>query len=676
MKLTHALFSLIWMTLVFAAVNGGGGPFASHVVLTGSTFLAVVLVAFRRLVPAWKASTFSLRFMWLHGVYAIFCALVAASILFGFTPEYGLSEFLLFVNAGIWMFVLSGIDYTPQDMRFFVQGTVGIVATITLAGFILYITHPINRLAGTFLSLSDPRHAAFNTYANLLLVILPAALWYSLQDFAKKSYTYIAVGVMSTLVAALVLTFSRAAYVSLIAVAVWYVVWLFVVNKSAPSEMRARAWTRIASIILLAIVVFVSMQLVRALYFKTTSLSSKILFSADEGGNSAVERLDYWKASFAMIADRPLLGSGVLSFRFLYPEYQYKFGINEDHPHNVFLKIGVENGLIALGFFSVFVLGVLVLGLRFSFRGLKSIDFVVLVGVAAALVHNLIDFNFVVSNFLLCAVGIGIFLSRAGSLQNFEVRGSHAVVVLVFFMSLGAVVFTAHEAYFNRDLKAARGLIADANAVAAQPYLQRANRLFFKRDYYEIYSNYIQERYRTSADKKWLSQELAVLTEASERSPINARYIERLGENIFATSPAWNSSSNLPELTALPTVPTHELVDATGYFCRALKMDPQNTLRTYYFFVSAQLILAQSEKRSLTQREVLSAPTECGGRKLDVLLAEYLEILKNNEHFTIESQNPYFASQLYLLLGMPQEKAVFDQEWWKQTTERTARLQQ
>lgn len=63
-------------------------------------------------------------------------------------------------------------------------------------------------------------------------------------------------------------------------------------------------------------------------------------------------RLEFYRNSLAMIAERPLIGTGTGSFRFAYENKVAGNGmVVADHPHNAFLLLGVELGLIGLAVF-------------------------------------------------------------------------------------------------------------------------------------------------------------------------------------------------------------------------------------------------------------------------------------------------------------------------------------
>lgn len=60
-------------------------------------------------------------------------------------------------------------------------------------------------------------------------------------------------------------------------------------------------------------------------------------------------RVTQWRFSLNMIKDKPFLGWGLRSFS---PLYEAKYNIYLGHPHNFFLMVGAETGLISLLLFS------------------------------------------------------------------------------------------------------------------------------------------------------------------------------------------------------------------------------------------------------------------------------------------------------------------------------------
>jgi putative inorganic carbon (hco3(-)) transporter len=79
---------------------------------------------------------------------------------------------------------------------------------------------------------------------------------------------------------------------------------------------------------------------------------------ADVGkDNTSVQRLDYWKAGLKMIETHPVLGVGYYNFA---PVYAAHDRANLWHgkaqvPHNIFIQVGTDAGLIGLGLFMVLI---------------------------------------------------------------------------------------------------------------------------------------------------------------------------------------------------------------------------------------------------------------------------------------------------------------------------------
>jgi len=71
---------------------------------------------------------------------------------------------------------------------------------------------------------------------------------------------------------------------------------------------------------------------------------------AQESTSSVGMRLEFYRNSIAMMRERPLFGAGTGAFRKAYEvQVRGKGMLVTDHPHNAFLHVGVELGLLGLG---------------------------------------------------------------------------------------------------------------------------------------------------------------------------------------------------------------------------------------------------------------------------------------------------------------------------------------
>lgn len=73
--------------------------------------------------------------------------------------------------------------------------------------------------------------------------------------------------------------------------------------------------------------------------------------------NTSIQRLDYWKAGLRMIEDHPILGVGYFNFAPVYAEHgRFKLWHGKAQlPHNIFIQVGTDSGLIGLGVFLMLI---------------------------------------------------------------------------------------------------------------------------------------------------------------------------------------------------------------------------------------------------------------------------------------------------------------------------------
>lgn len=106
-------------------------------------------------------------------------------------------------------------------------------------------------------------------------------------------------------------------------------------------------------------------------------------------------RLGYWTRSISIIRDYPFLGSGLNTYSSVQWQYDTGWG---GYPHNSYLQMAAETGLIGLSAF----LGVIIVLLKNSFENLKWIKdpsirallLSFLAGLAGFLIHSFFDTNF------------------------------------------------------------------------------------------------------------------------------------------------------------------------------------------------------------------------------------------------------------------------------------------
>ena len=126
------------------------------------------------------------------------------------------------------------------------------------------------------------------------------------------------------------------------------------------------------------------------------------IFSTNiEGGNA--DRIILWKETLVMIKDKPLLGHGVNSFMSNWSKYGVgKTWGHPYYPHNCYLHMAAETGLIGLGMFIWIIIMLFKSTIKFlkkikvkseEDRFYQAVGLGLLGGVTACLIHSFVDNN-------------------------------------------------------------------------------------------------------------------------------------------------------------------------------------------------------------------------------------------------------------------------------------------
>ncbi|MEK7524180.1 MAG: O-antigen ligase family protein [Patescibacteria group bacterium] len=617
----YFLFLLILAVEAFALANRGGGPLLAHLFLTGMTFGSLLLCFILR-VP------FRFRFGLTEVSYIIFLALFGVSIITGLTPDFGLNELLLFANGGLLLFLFSGLEFTRRQLHWFSVGLISLALADTLIGFFIYTQTPFPRFAGTFIDLAAPYTSFGNDFANFLLLILPISAWQFFKRHERRTTTLLSGLTFAILLSGFLLSFSRGVWLSAFTVLLLVVIWA-VIKKNSKDFLWKIFAMRLLGVLLVTVLLVSSLQSLRAQEFQTNSFFKKVTMSADEGSASASERIQFWKGAVKIMGDHPFLGAGVLSFKYLYPRYQERFGVNWDHPHNLFLKIGVENGTPSAVVFVLFLIGAAIVLLGFFWRNPWHPVLFFVLGSLGAFGHNLVDYNFIVANFTLFMVFIGFGLSFARQEKSSKISWlplSILTIISFCFLMLGF-----HEAFYNIPFKRGRAELANKEYQRAAELLEKSQKLFFDRDLATYLSRAYLAQYEKTKDPLWRNKGRDMLLVQAPKS-VDAELSSRLGD-IYLEDKAY--------------------LQAEEQYEKALELDPQNNFKYYFDVLSLQQLLRKPLDAALRE-------------KILALLAEYKTALRENRHVTIITKNPLYASKLYEFLKMPKEQKEIDAIWFEE----------
>ncbi len=273
----------------------------------------------------------------------------------------------------------------------------------------------------------DPFYANHVIYASVLAVFFPF-LWYMRLEYRKKPLwnAFFWVVILLFLVA-IYLSYTRAAYVSLL---VCIAVYLFI-------RLRMIAWGFVAALL---IGLFFFLRLAEDNAYLELAPNYETTISHDEFGDllqatyelediSTMERLYRWMAGFQMIGARPLIGFGPGSFYerykpFTISSFQTYVSDNPERSgiHSYYLMTFVEQGIIGFLLFLAIQLILLLYGQKLYHRSSgwdKRLVLMVTLSLAAImtlqLINDLLETDKVGSFYFFCAamlVGIDLRQKR------------------------------------------------------------------------------------------------------------------------------------------------------------------------------------------------------------------------------------------------------------------------
>ncbi len=262
-----------------------------------------------------------------------------------------------------------------------------------------------------------------NTYAAVLnLLVLPVLARYLAVDLAKQAAWW-RIGQLALLASVALVAFLTASRGATLAFVLVFPLLLWLARKH-PDFKRKLA--------LLTIVTLVSYL---AAYITSGGLSVALrVVDTIEGGDPS--RVMLFQSAWLMIQDHPWLGTGLGTFKLLYPQYRYssETGTAGGWVHNDYLQLWLEAGLPMLLLMLGLVAWVIWMGWK-TLRGGGNdalIRMGYLAAIAAILLHALVNFLFF---FALISLVVGLYLARlsqfdaapisAAQVSPAEARGKH-----------------------------------------------------------------------------------------------------------------------------------------------------------------------------------------------------------------------------------------------------------
>lgn len=141
--------------------------------------------------------------------------------------------------------------------------------------------------------------------------------------------------------------------------------------------------------------------------------------------NHMENRLMYWSGAWSIFKDNWILGSGLWTFLELYPQTGLKY--TPPHAHNMYLQTAAETGLIG---FVLLMASLTTMFFKFihifkkaSFE-VADLTFYIGLSLSGFLIHNLIEYNWLISNYIY----LFVFLAISIEVLSREIEGEKRVI--------------------------------------------------------------------------------------------------------------------------------------------------------------------------------------------------------------------------------------------------------
>ncbi len=250
----------------------------------------------------------------------------------------------------------------------------------------LFLSRPLSRGPRATAGFNAPN--GLGAYMVMTIPVI-AGLWATRPWSSAAGRTVISLG-LGCLGAALILSFSRGAWLSLIVGSVLVTVFYMIIRKATRRQI-------IAFVAGSALLVGLLGSYYMANKNKFSSLNRSVLNW----------RLEVWADTMAMIGQRPVFGYGINTYMRQFQYYRYdrlnvpKYKQHQStYAHNCYLQIAMESGLAGLAAF----LWILIAYYRFVFNGMRNViqerhEVAVtatglLAGITAFLIHAFFDTHF------------------------------------------------------------------------------------------------------------------------------------------------------------------------------------------------------------------------------------------------------------------------------------------
>ncbi|RXS15622.1 O-antigen ligase family protein [Staphylococcus saprophyticus] len=215
------------------------------------------------------------------------------------------------------------------------------IIILALISSIFALKEYFNNTIHTQLNVFGSDYLALGRLLGISILILLANILLIKQSITNKIFTS-----MTTLFLLLTLIVSGGRAPLLFLIITILIFLLFQVNLNNKTLKYNKLLPSFIVFLITVVLIFFKSNLAIFETFKTRLL---FLTTQSGGGASASGRIDRFKIAFHMFKDSPIYGKGIDSFSKYY-------GMANDYPHNIFLEIAAELGIIGILIFSIILI--------------------------------------------------------------------------------------------------------------------------------------------------------------------------------------------------------------------------------------------------------------------------------------------------------------------------------
>lgn len=403
-----------------------------------------------------------------------FIIILSFSLMISNSIRVSFEDYIIFISYIILYFIVVNVIIQKNEFDSFIKiffitsFLVSIYALIQYYGLDPYFTE-INEITSTI--------GQKNWISNYLAIIFPVIFSYFLLQRERKN-KLIYYLLLSVLYATLMICQSRGIWIS-ISLTLIFAIYIIFKFKFYEIFEKNKKWLIALFIIFLIITIIYSTD--NPLNKSVITVTERAISTFDEKDPSVKTRLLIWGSTLDMIKDKPLLGSGIGTFKMNYLDYQadflkknpdyIKFSGKAAESHNEYLQMGAELGIVGLGIF----LSILFVFYSLTLKYLKSkhnnqdriIIFGLLMGITSFLIHSLFTFPFHVpvlgsSFFILLGLtvvyisGFGFSKGDRKNIKRIKININYTlkkiIIILMFiigFFLVGTLVFKPYFAEIN-----------------------------------------------------------------------------------------------------------------------------------------------------------------------------------------------------------------------------------